>query len=133
MAVESVYYARSRDVMGSVDDRENMSRLRRMFPRATIRIVSRQECRVDARKAKSMEPFFDIVDAVDVVVIDERNPGLVSAGVFSEAQHALHQGKPVYSLRADGTYRVESVHTVKNAGKNQSQAGDWARVFSRKL
>jgi nucleoside 2-deoxyribosyltransferase len=131
MAVRSVYYARSRETMGTPRDRENLRRVAAMFPAAEIRIVSRRECIADAEKAKSMEPFFKVVDAVDAVVIDEPARGHVPAGVFAEAQHALHQGKPVISLREEGARRVSSLQVTKNAGKEQRQAGNWARVFSR--
>lgn len=132
MAVSSVYYARSRETMGTPRDRENLRRVALMFPGAEIRIVSRRECQEDAAKAHSMEPFFKIVDQVDAVVLDEPARGHVTAGVFSEAQHALHQGKPVISLREEGARRVSSLHVTKNAGKEQKQTGNWSRVFSRR-
>jgi hypothetical protein len=133
MAVEKVYYARSRETMGTPRDRENLRRVSKMFPGADIRIVSRRECREDAAKAHSMEPFFKIVDDVDVVVIDEPAPGQVTAGVFSEAQHALHAGKPVLTLRPEGARRVASLQVTKNAGVEERQSGNWGRVFSEKV
>lgn len=119
--------------MGTPRDRENLRRLAAMYPGAEIRIVSRRECVEDAEKAKSMEPFFRIVDEVDLVAIDEPARGHVPAGVFSEAQHALHQGKPVIALREEGARRVSSLHVTKNAGREMRQTGNWARVFSRKI
>jgi hypothetical protein len=129
MAVKNVYYARSRESMGTARDRDNMRRLAAMFPGARITIVSRKECREDAKKAKSMEPFFEMVDGADVVAIDEPVRGQITAGTFSEAQHALHQGKTVLSLRPEGAVKVTSLHVTKDAGKESRQSGNWARVI----
>jgi hypothetical protein len=131
--IRTVYYARSRESMGTERDRENLRRLAHMFPHAAIKIVSRKECREDALKAKSMQPFFRMVDAAEVVAIDEPAPGQIPAGVFSEAQHALHQGKVVLTLRPEGARRVTSLHVTKGAGKEARQAGNWARVISEAL
>jgi hypothetical protein len=113
--------------MGTAEDRENMVRLNRMFPGADIRIVSAKECREDAKKSKSMEPFLKIVDEADLVAVASHDAVHITAGVFSEAQHALHKGKRVFALMPGGARVIRSLHPV--GGKEHS--GKWARmVFS---
>jgi hypothetical protein len=41
----TIYYARARELMGTEQDRANLSRLDQMYPGAIIRIVSAKECR----------------------------------------------------------------------------------------
>jgi hypothetical protein len=127
----TVYYARPREMMGTPQDHANLRRLDRMYPGATIRIVSAKECREDAKKASSMEPFFQIVDAVDVVAVAPYDNLSVTAGVFSEAQHALHKGKPVLVLTPRGAKLLTSLHPLRNAGREGRHSTNWARMISK--
>jgi hypothetical protein len=117
--------------MGSAEDRNNFTRLNRMFPGADIRIVSARECREDAHKARSMEPFFKIVDEVELVAVAAYDASHITAGVFSEAQHALHQGKKVLALMPEGAKVVRSLHPVRHAGETKQHSGAWARMVLR--
>jgi hypothetical protein len=126
-----IYYARPRELMGTKQDRENLKRLDKMYPGAVIQIVSAKECREDARKAKSMEPFLKMVDGADLVAIASFDDVSVTAGVFSEAQHALHAKKPVLALMPAGARLITSLHPLKDAGKENRHSQNWARmVFS---
>jgi hypothetical protein len=126
---QTVYYARPREMMGTKQDRDNLKRLDKMFPGAHIQIVSAKECRRSAIMAKSMKPFFDFVDQADVVVIASSSSTSVTAGVFSEAQHALHQGKQVIALTPKGAKKVTSLHPLKDAGREGRQSSNWARMI----
>jgi hypothetical protein len=117
--------------MGSDQDRANLVRLDAMYPGADIRLVSARECRENAHMAKSMDPMFKIIDSVDVVAIAAYDEHHVTAGVFSEAQHALHQGKTVLLMSPEGAKIVRSLHPIRDAGKEKRHSANWARLITQ--
>ena len=72
--------------------------------------------------------FWLSVDASDRVIISPVSGRKISAGVFSEAQHALHRGIPVHMLHKGRLHEVKKLRIRKNP----KQSGAWADVILKK-
>lgn len=75
-----------------------------------------------------MEYFHKKIDKCDEVVITPLRKNKVTAGVFSEAQHALHKGIPVRVLRNGKLRRVKRLDMIKGGNAH----GEYAKIVLHK-
>jgi hypothetical protein len=125
--VKTVYYARSIQIMGTKEDRENIRAIKEKYPDAKID----KALKTDHKKRKgvrdSMKVFHKRVDKADVVILAESVDGYVSSGVMSEAQHALHNRIPVERVRGNAFKKVKDLKVVKEPDARKK----WAKVKTR--
>jgi hypothetical protein len=96
-----IWYARPREMMNTPEDLANIERIQKMYPRQKVDYARPSECR--RGEPKSMIKFFRRVDKASSVIVVEHARHAVTAGVFAEAQHAVHLEIPVLVLRSSGT------------------------------
>lgn len=119
----TVYYARSLQRYESGAEAREVDQLKEAYPDSDIKFPATR------RHAElGMDYFHKKIDKCDEVVITPLRKNRVTAGVFSEAQHALHKGIPVRVLRNGKLRRVKKMILRKdgNAG------GEYARFVLQK-
>lgn len=115
-------------MMGTPADDHNLQVIKEKFPNAKITKPA-ANC-YPSQKKKSMAKYFKMVDKADRVVIaaaDHKKN--TSSGVFSEAQHGLHQGKTV--LLVEG-YNLTKVKGFDMNVKDRNPAVKWAKIKTQK-
>jgi len=115
-----IYYARSLQRYDSVTEAGDKATLADYYP------VSKIDFPRTRRHAElGMGYFHDKIDKAKEVVITPLRRNHVTAGVFSEARHAMKRGIPVRVLMRDGRLRTVK-RLVMSKGKNPS--GEYARI-----
>lgn len=94
-----VYYAHAICLYDQADERGEVGRIRKRFPRATVVNPKRYDDHPE-KLADTMGFCLKLVDKCDVVVFS-RVLGKITAGVGKEVNYALKNGKPVFELSAD--------------------------------
>lgn len=115
-----VYYARSLQRYGTAAEAGEKDLLKEYYPDSRV-VFPRTARHADL----GMEYFHDQIDEADEMVITPLRKNRVTAGVFSEAQHALHKGIPVRVLRKGKLRTVKGLRMIKG-GK---PGGEYARFI----
>ena len=103
-----VYYARPLRKYGSKAEEAEIAAIKEAFP--GHRVMALTSC---SKKRRGMGYYHGKVDGAAAVVISPRSGRNVTAGVYSEAQHALHNKIPVLALRRG---RLKAVKRMKTLG-----------------
>jgi hypothetical protein len=115
-----VYYARSLQRYDTAVEAGEKQFLREEYPQHRIDFP-----RTRRHAELGMGYFHDKIDEADEVVITPFRGKHVTAGVFSEAQHALHKGIPVRVLRKGKLRTVKELRMVKGG----NPGGQYARII----
>ena len=111
------------DMMGTPEDRENIARIKTLFPGAEVDAASRADCRKKKKDGNSMENFFARVDEADRVVVVESTKNHLSPGVAAESLHASHDDKQVFLLKNDGVRLIKDIAVVDKPSQKK-----WAKI-----
>lgn len=103
-----IYYARPLQKYGSKAEEAEIAAIKEAFP--GHRVMALTSC---SKKRRGMGYYHGKVDGAAAVVISPRSGRHVTAGVYSEAQHALHNKIPVLALRRG---RLKAVKRMKTLG-----------------
>lgn len=118
-----IYYARSLQRYGSSREAKDIDDLREAFPEDSITFPKTR------RHAElGMGHFHKKIDKAKEVVITGLHRRKITAGVASEARHALKKGIPVRFLRHGKLHTVEAIENIEG-GK---PGGHYARVIFAK-
>lgn len=103
-----IYYARPLQKYGSKAEEAEIAAIKEAFP--GHRVMALTSC---SKKRRGMGYYHGKVDGAAAVIISPRSGRHVTAGVYSEAQHALHNKIPVMALRKG---RLKAVKRMKTLG-----------------
>jgi inorganic pyrophosphatase-like protein len=118
-----IYYARSLQHYGTSKESDSVDTLQEAYPDSSIFFPKTR------RHAQlGMEHFHKQIDKAKEVVIEPLRKNRVTAGVFSEAQHALHKGKKVRMLVGGKLRTVKRLSMIENGQPD----GEYARVILKK-
>lgn len=119
-----VWFARSMRDYGSAAEAKDLATLRDEFDGDDVVAVkcSRQ------KTVGGMKPYHKQVEEADSVVIRPFRGKRISAGVWSEARHAMKKGIPVRMLRHGKLHEVKRL----KIRKNPRARGSWADVILKK-
>lgn len=119
-----VYYARSLQRYGTGAEAGEKDDLREEhYPDSDIKFP-----RTRRHAELGMDYFHKKIDKCDEVVITPLRRNRITAGVFSEAQHALHKGIPVRVLRHGKLMRVKRLDMIKGG----RPGGEYAKYVLHK-
>lgn len=120
-----LYYARPLQKYGTAAEAGDIEYLKELFP--THRVQALVSC--DKRR-RGMGYYHKKVEAADMVVIAPFRKNRLTAGVWSEAAHALKNKVPVKMLRRGKFRTIRSVSIKKKGGRNS--AGEFGLASTRK-
>ncbi len=118
-----VYYARPLDRYGTDAEEADMDMIREAFPEHGI-----NSPRTRRHADLGMGYFHKKINRAKAVVVKPTRRNRLTAGVFSEARHAIKKKIPVYAIYKGRLRRVKSVETLGNPN-NQ---GHFGKVIFRK-
>jgi Inorganic Pyrophosphatase len=118
-----IYYARSMQNYGSNREADDLDLLEESFPGDKIDFPGTKR-----HASLGMGHFHKKINKAREVVISPLRRRRITAGVFSEAQHALHKGKKVHMLYEGRLRRVKRLELLEDG----NPSGEYARVILRK-
>lgn len=107
-----IYYARPFQRYGTKREARDLDSIREAFPGDRITIP--RNCK---KGSSGMAPYHARVEEADSVVISRVRKDRVTAGVASEAQHALKNGIPVRMLKHGKLFEVDSLDYSGGRGR----------------
>ena len=118
-----VYYARSMQRYDSSREADDLALLEEAFPGDKIDFPG-----TNRHASLGMGHFHKKINKAREVVISPLRRRRITAGVFSEAQHALHKGKKVHMLYEGRLRRVKRLELLEDG----NPSGEYARVILKK-
>lgn len=118
-----VYYAREIGRYGTDAEDRDLETIRESFPGDRVSFA-----RTKRHADLGMGYFHEKVDRAKAVVIKPTRKNRLTAGVFSEARHAIKNKIPVYALRKGRLRRVKNVEALSSP----NQQGHFGRIIYRR-
>jgi inorganic pyrophosphatase-like protein len=122
-----VYYARPLQMYGTALEAGDIEQLRQAYPGHRIRVL-----RTCEKKRRGMGYYHQKVEESDIVAVRPMRKNRLSAGVWSEARHALKKGIRVVAFKRG---QIRTIHEARlhrlKAGKRRNPAGHFGFVKSK--
>ena len=118
-----IYYAREMGRYGTDAEDGDLDKIREAFPGDRVNFSKTRR-----HNELGMGYFHDKIDKAKAVVIRPTRGNRLTAGVFSEAQHALHRKIPVYALYKGELRRVKRAKVLSNPNNR----GHFGKITFRK-
>lgn len=122
-AAKKTYYARPLNRYGRVSEQRDVESIREAFPEQGVKFP-----RTRRHAELGMGYFHKKIDAAKRVVLRPDRKNRLTAGVFSEATHALKKKIPVFAFRKGKLRRVASVEALRKPNRE----GHFGKIIFRK-